>query len=72
MTVLTSGRIDLRRLERQLAREGCLTARGASGLRVWHDGESSVVDTGMVRMDGLSDHSIEQAGQLLGERPETA
>jgi hypothetical protein len=69
MTVLTSGRIDLRRLERQLARDGCLTARRASGLRVWHDGESSVVDTGMVRMDGLSDHSIEQAGQLLGRAP---
>jgi hypothetical protein len=38
-------------------------------LRVWHDGESLVVDTSMVRIDGLSDHSIEQASQLLGRAP---
>ncbi len=69
MTVLTGTRVDLRRLERQIAREGCLTARSASGLRVWHDGESSVVDTSMAIVDDLSDHVIDQAGQLLGRRP---
>ena len=69
VTVLTAARIDLRGLERQLAREGCLTARRAGGLRVWHDGESSVVDTSMAIVDGLSDHVIDQAGQLLGRRP---
>ena len=67
--VLTSARIDLRRLERQLAREGCSTARRAGGLRVWHKGESSVVDTSMAVMDDLSDHVIDQAGQLLGRPP---
>jgi hypothetical protein len=67
--VLTSGRIDLRRLERQLAREGCSTARRAGGLRVWHKGESSVVDTSMAVVDDLSQHVIDQAGQLLGRPP---
>jgi hypothetical protein len=67
--VLTSARIDLRRLERQLAREGCSTARRAGGLRVWHNGESSVVDTSMAVVDDLSDHVIDQAGQLLGRPP---
>jgi hypothetical protein len=67
--VLTSGRIDLRRLERQLAREGCSTARRAGGLRVWHNGESSVVDTSMAVVDDLSEHVIDQAGQLLGRPP---
>ena len=67
--VLTSARIDLRRLERQLAREGCSTARRAGGLRVWHNGESSVVDTSMAVMDDLSEHVIDQAGQLLGRPP---
>ncbi len=67
--VLTSARIDLRRLERQLAREGCSTARRAGGLRVWHNGESSVVDTSMAVVDDLSEHVIDQAGQLLGRPP---
>lgn len=67
--VLTTVRIDLRRLERQLAREGCSTARSASGLRVWRDGESSVVDTSMASVDDLSDQVIDQAGQLLGRPP---
>lgn len=70
--MLTSGRIDLHRLERQLAREGCLSARGASGLRVWRDAESSVVDTSVARVDGLSEHSLEQAGQVLGRTPKDA
>jgi hypothetical protein len=67
--VLTSARIDLRRLERQLAREGCSTARRAGGLRVWHNGESSVVDTSMAVVDDLSEYVIDQAGQLLGRPP---
>ena len=69
MTVLTAARIDLRRLERQLAREGCITARRTGGLRVWRDGESSVVDASMAIVDDHSDHVIDQARQLLGRRP---
>jgi hypothetical protein len=69
VTVLTAARIDLRGLERQLARAGCITARRAGGLRVWHDGESSVVDTSTAIVDDLSDHLIDQAGQLLGRPP---
>ena len=67
--MLTSGRIDLHRLERQLVREGCSIARRAGGMRVCRDGESTVVDTAIARLDSLSEHLVEQAGQLLGRVP---
>ena len=69
VTVLTSGRIDLPRLERQLAREGLTIARRNGGLRVRHDGESSVVDMSMAIMDELSDGVFDQAVQLMGRAP---
>ena len=69
VTVLTSGRIDLSRLERQLAREGLITTHREGGLRVSGDRESSVVDTSMAIMDGVSDEVFDQAVQLMGRSP---
>ena len=72
VTVLTSGRIDLSRLERQLAREGLITTHREGGLRVSDNRESSLVDTNMAIMDGVSDEVFDQAVQLMGRSPELA
>ena len=69
VTVLTSGRIDLSRLERQLAREGLITTHREGGLRVSDDRQSSVVDTSMAIMDGVSDEVFDQAVRLMGRSP---
>jgi hypothetical protein len=68
VTVLTSGRLDLRKLERQLAREKYVTAPTADGLRITPIA-GSPVDVRLVTDEELPEDLVSRAWEVIGRRP---
>jgi hypothetical protein len=71
VTVLTGANLDLRKLERRLARARCATTRTVGGLRVTCVGDSSAVDASLVAGKALPYQMIKGASELIGMPPTT-
>ena len=69
VTVLAGSTIDLRKLERQLARARYTTVRTAGGLRVSGDGEQSAVDASLTVGKQLTCEITKGVSELIGTRP---